>query len=136
MIQNQVEPSVLVDTEVPARTTRRRFSAKYKQGILSEADQCTARGELGSLLRREGLYSSHIASWRAAREKGVLAGLAKKRGRTKTETPEGKELRVLKREHKRLQAKYRRAEKLLEIQKKVSEILGIDLNPSESDEKD
>lgn len=136
MIQNPAESSVLVDTEVPVRTTRRSFSPKYKQRILSEADQCSATGEIGALLRREGLYSSHIASWRAAREKGALVGLSKKRGQTKTETPEAKELRLLKREHKRLQAKYRRAEKLLEIQKKVSEILGVDLNPSESDERD
>ena len=64
------------ETEVVAKARRRRFTAEYKRRILREADRCTHPGEIGALLRREGLYSSHVTTWRAARDRGELAGLA------------------------------------------------------------
>lgn len=126
----------LLATEVPARAMRRRFTAEYKRRILSELDGCTAAGAVGALLRREGLYSSHLRGWRQAREKGALAGLSKKRGRKVQETDETQELRRLRRENERLRTELGRAEKIIDVQKKVSEILGVDLNPPESDEND
>src|SRR5947209_10173380 len=71
------------EIEVTAKATRRRFTAEYKRKIVREADACKTPGAVGALLRREGLYSSHLATWRAARERGELAGAAKKRGPTR-----------------------------------------------------
>src|SRR5881296_2492851 len=71
---------VAEETEVVAKAQRRRFTAEYKRRIVREADRCTKPGELGALLRREGLYSSHLTTWRAARDRGELAGLASKPG--------------------------------------------------------
>ena len=68
------------EIEVVAKATRRRFTAEYKRKILQEADACKTPGAIGALLRREGLYSSHLTTWRAARERGELAGAPKKRG--------------------------------------------------------
>jgi transposase len=128
--------ATMLDTEVPTRAVRRRFTSEYKQRILAEAGRCTGSGDIGALLRREGLYSSHLTSWRKAERKGALAGLSRKRGRTTKETAETKELKRLQRENERLRLKLRRAETVIEVQKKVSEILGTDLNPPESDEDD
>ena len=107
------------DTEVPARPRRRRFTAEYKLRILQEADVCRAPGELGALLRREGLYSSHLADWRRARHEGALGALGRRRG------PKGKPRDAASREHERLKqevARLRRrleqAEAIIEIQKK------------------
>ncbi len=109
------------DTEVVARPERRRFSAEYKLRILREADQCTS-GELGALLRREGLYSSHLTTWRRQREAGQLAGLtAKKRGR-KVDRP-ARELAQVKRENARLQFQFQRAELIIDAQKKLLVLL-------------
>ncbi len=124
-------------TEVPARIQRRRFTAAYKLKILEQVEQCSAPGEIGSLLRREGLYSSHLTSWRLARQKGALAGLSKKRGPIKKKkTAEAKEIERLEREVTKLKEQLRRAAVINDVQKKVSEILGIDLNPPENEEKD
>ena len=127
-------------TEVLGKANRRQFSASYKLRILREADDCE-RGELGALLRREGLYSSHLKNWRRQRDEGALQGLKpKKRGRKgKTQSPEAKRIAELERklakverEKNRLEAKLKRADLMLDLQKKVSEILGIplDLPPS------
>ena len=136
MMTNELVGSSFVDTEVPQKASRRRFTPAYKQQILERVDRCSAPGEIGALLRREGLYSSHLAAWRTARKKGALAGLSKKRGPSKKDSAEARELRALKRENERLREKLRRAETIIDVQKKVSEILGVDLNPSENDEND
>ena len=117
------------DAEVPEKAKRRRFDAAYKQRILEEADRSTGPGELGELLRREGLYSSHLTCWRRQRDEGSLAGLApKRRGRkAKRRDPLAKELDKLHRENQRLAERLRQAERIIDVQKKVSEMLGIPL---------
>jgi len=117
------------EVEVSAKAGRRRFAAEYKRRVLQEADACSKSGEVGALLRREGLYTSHLAAWRAARSRGELAGLApRKRGRkAKPTDPRDKRLAELERENRRLQARAERAEALVEVQKKLSQLLGIDL---------
>lgn len=118
-----------VGTEVRGKATRRRFTAGEKLRILKEADGCTKPGELGALLRREGLYSSHLAAWRAARKRGELAGLTPRRRGPKATAvdPRDKKIAELEREARRLQARLDRAEGLIELQKKVSQLLGIPL---------
>lgn len=135
-MSNPTNGAVFVETEVPARPKRRSFPGAYKLTILAEADRCVQPGEIGALLRREGLYSSHLVSWREAREKGMLEALSKKRGRKPTETPEAKENRELRRENARLREKLRRAEIIIDVQKKVSEMLDADAPPTETGETD
>ena len=124
------------DPEVPEIKPRRKFTAKYKLRILSEADQCGQPGELGALLRREGLYSSNLTTWRRQREKGLLQAMSpKKRGRKhKEKNPLASRVAQLEKENKRLEQKLKQAELIVEAQKKMSEILGIAQNLSESDE--
>ncbi len=113
--------------EVPPRAKRRQFSPEYKKRILEEADACTERGQIGALLRREGLYSSHLDKWRRQREQGTLAGLASKpRGRKPN--PEATELAQLRRENERLQRQLQRAETIITFQKKLADLLGIPLD--------
>ena len=117
------------DPEVPEKAKRRRFDAAYKQRILEEADRCNQSGELGQLLRREGLYSSLLGTWRRQRDEGSLAGLVpKRRGRkAKRRDPLAKELAKLHRENRRLAERLRQAEMNIDVQKKVSEMLAIPL---------
>ena len=127
-----------MDSEVSAKISFRRYPASYKLEVLQEAERCTKRGGIGALLRREGLYSSLLSSWRRQREAGEFDGLAgKKRGRDGAAreklTAENKRLR---RENQRLEGKLRKAEIVIDVQKKVSELLGIPLNSSELDEND
>lgn len=120
----------IADPEVPAKATRRRFPAEYKQRILREADAARGdAGQIGALLRREGLYSSHLATWRRARERGEMAGLApKRRGRKeKAVNPFAKRVAELERDKRRLERRLKQAELLLEIQKKASQLLQIPL---------
>lgn len=123
---------------VPKKGKRRRFSAEYKRRILDEADACTDRGEVGALLRREGLYSSHLASWRKQREQGTLAALSsKKRGRKGRErNPLEKRVRELEKEKARLEREAEKQRIIIEYQKKASEILGMPLKAMELDEQD
>ena len=123
-----------VDTEVVAKASRRRFSPSEKLRILREADGCTQPGELGALLRREGLYSSQLGVWRRARERGELNGLSARRRGPKSRKADERDMKIaeLERENRKLRAKLERAEGLIEVQKKVSELLGI---PLEQDEK-
>jgi transposase-like protein len=116
---------------VPEKPVRRRFTAEYKLRILQEADRCTDPGQLGALLRREGLYSSHLNTWRQQREQGTLAGLRpKQRGRKPTpDSTLVAENERLRRENQRLTAKLQQAETIIEVQKKLSEILGASLPP-------
>lgn len=113
--------------EVLARSARRRFSKEAKLRILQEADRCP-EGQIGALLRREGIYSSHLARWRVKRDQGALAALTpKKRGPLSAVNPLAKRVAELERERNRLQARLTQAEAIIDIQKKVAEILGIPL---------
>jgi transposase-like protein len=125
---------VIPDSAVPAKPTRRRFTMEYKLRVLREAEGCKGLGEVGALLRREGLYSSHLAAWRRERERGALAGLgARKRGRKRRlERALEKRAAELERENKRLRKRLEQAEAIIEVQKKVSRLLGIPLE-SEGD---
>ncbi len=116
-------------TEVQEKPERRRFAAEYKLRILGEADGCTELGQVGELLRREGLYSSLLSTWRKQRDEGVLAGLTpKRRGRkAKPKNPLAEEMARLQRENERLKTKLRQAELVIDVQKKVSEMLDIPL---------
>ncbi len=124
-----VMPLSTSEVEVMAKPTRRRYSAEYKLRILREADASTRRGEIGALLRREGLYSSNLTAWRKQREKRELEGLSQKRRGPvpKENNPLADKVKALERETARLRARAERAEGLVELQKKVSEILGIEL---------
>jgi transposase-like protein len=124
------------EVEVVAKAERRRFTAEYKQRVLQEADRCKQPGEIGALLRREGLYWSNLITWRKQRQSGELAGLRGKRREPKRreKSPLADRVRELERENARLKRRAERAEGIVELQKKVSEILGIDLQKSaESD---
>lgn len=124
------------DPEVSAKATCRRFTAAYKLKILGEVDRCTKPGEVGALLRREGLYSSLLSSWRRQRDAGQIDGLAgKKPGRGGAAREKlTAEVKHLRRENRRLEGKLRKAEVVIDIQKKASELLGIPLNSPEFDE--
>jgi transposase len=123
------------EVEVVAKAERRRFRAEYKLRVLKEADRCRQPGEIGALLRREGLYWSNLITWRKQRQSGELAGLrGKRRGpEWREKNPLVDRVRELERENARLKRRAERAEGIVELQKKVSEILGIDLQKSESD---
>jgi len=115
------------DPEVPEKKPRRKFTAKYKLEILEKADQCTEPGQIGALLRKEGLYSSNLTTWRKQRENGLLEAMSpKKRGRKEKEkNPLAPKVAELEKENERLRKKLRKAEIIIDVQKKVSEILGI-----------
>ena len=120
-----------VSPEVAAKATRRRFTQAYKEQVLSEADRCTQPGEIGELLRREGLYWSSLRRWRKERREGSLD--PKQRGpKPLPNKQELQELARLQRENARLTERLRQAELIIEVQKKVSQMLGIQL-PAQSD---
>ncbi len=116
------------DPEVPAKARRRQFPARYKLRILDDPDSCTEPGEVGALLRREGLYSSLVSRWRQQREAGALEALEpKKRGRKpRPVDPQAKRVAELERENARLRDKLEKAEAIIEVQKKLSLLLGSD----------
>ena len=124
------------DPEVPEKKPRRKHTAKYKLRILAEADACEQSGQIGALLRREGLYSSSLTTWRRQKKKGLLQAMApKKRGRKeKQKNPLAKHVAQLENENRRLQLKLKKAELIIEAQKKMAEILGIAQDLNESDE--
>ena len=124
---NGVTSKDVPPTEVTPRAKRRSFSAQYKRRILEEADACTEPGEVGALLRREGLYSSNLTTWRRQREAGGLQGLApKKRGRKKAEDAALRDqLDQLHREKQQLEARLEKAETIIEVQKKLYTLLGL-----------
>jgi len=124
------------DPEVREKPVRRKFSAEYKRRILDEADACTESGRIGALLRREGLYSSHLVSWRRRRDKILSEGLAaRKRGRKPAKDPRNERLMRLERENARLKGRLEEAKIIIEIQKKTSELLGIKLADVSEHEK-
>ena len=113
------------DPEVVAQAKRRRFTAEYKQRILAATDQASGSGGIGALLRREGLYSSLLATWRRERDAGVLQALApQKRGPKSKRDPIAEENQQLRRETQRLTEELRKAEIVIDIQKKVATLLG------------
>ena len=115
-----------ISSEVLEKTARRRFTAEYKQRILTEADSCTEPGDIGKLLRREGLYSSHLSTWRARREQAVREGLAKRRGRkVQDKNPLVVENARLQKDIKHIQERLTQAETIIEVQKKLSQLLGL-----------
>ena len=113
--------------EVSEKPRRRRFEAAYKLQVLEEAERCTEPGQVGELLRREGLYASHLNTWRRQRDEGALQGLSSKRRGRKTKRKDAVALEnaQLRRENQRLAERLRQAETIIEVQKKVSEMLGI-----------
>ena len=125
------------DPEVAEKPQRRRFTAEYKVRLLREADACAEPGQIGALLRREGLYSSHLTEWRRQREQGALVALApRKRGRRGAPPhPLARRGTELERENTRLQRRLQQAEAIIEVQKRVSELLGIPLNQPGSAER-
>jgi transposase-like protein len=124
----------LPNPEVAPRAERRQFSVEYKLRILKEADHCTQRGEIGALLRREGLYSSSLDKWRTARARGRLNAEAdQKRGR-KSKDPKDVEIERLRRENEELRARLEKTELIIDVQKKLSLLLGLTPDGTESDE--
>jgi transposase-like protein len=135
MSQDGLNKSNISDPEVVPRAKRRRFSAEYKLRILEEAAACSERGQIGSLLRREGLYSSHLTTWRHQREQGQLEALSPKNRGRKPSVDEtlAKELAELKRENQRLGNRLQQAETIIDVQKKLSGLLGLTLNENQTD---
>ena len=122
------------ETEVVAQAQRRRFTAQYKQQIVRAADRCTKLGEIGALLRREGLYSSQLTNWRGARDRGELAGLAPKRRGPKATVADPRDRKIIEQDREIVRWKHRaeRAEALVEVQKKVAALLGTPLDTERS----
>jgi transposase len=119
--------------EVVAKATRRRFTVEYKRKTLREADACKTPGGIGALLRREGLYSSHLTTWRAARERGEMAGAPKKRGPVRrVADPRDKRITELGRENTHWRKRAERAEALVELQKQIAALLGTPLTTEPS----
>jgi transposase-like protein len=122
------------DTEVVAKPQRRRFTAEYKRRIVREADRCTTPGAIGALLRREGLYSSHLTTWRAARDRGELEALAPRKRGPKAPPPDPRDKTIAEQEREITKWKKRaeRAEALVEVQKKVAALLGTPFESEKS----
>ena len=124
-----------VDPEVLERPRRRKFSAEYKLKILREAERAKESGQLGALLRKEGLYTSNLSTWRRQFERGALAGLAPRRRGKKAKPVDARDTRIreLERDNERLRKRLEKAETIIEVQKKVSALLGTS-SPGASDE--
>ena len=129
--QNDKSAEAGMKTEVVAKGKRRQYPAEYKLRILREVEECKGAGEVGALLRREGLYSSLVSRWR---ERGSLTGLSGHRRGPKVD-PHAKELERLQRENKRLQEKLERAELIIDVQKKVARLLGVPLEENNRNEE-
>jgi transposase len=124
-VSNNQDIVEIPDSEVEPRAIRRHYTAEYKQRILDEIDQASESGEIGVILRREGLYSQAISKWRQQRAQGGLEGLVSRKRGPKV-VPEAVEIARLRRENERLHQKLKKAELIIEVQKKVSQILGLD----------
>ena len=132
--QNSKSAEAGMKTEVVAKVKRRQHPAEYKLRILREVDECKGSGEVGALLRREGLYSSLVSKWREQRERGSLTGLSGHRRGPKVD-PQAVELARLQRENKQLQEKLERAELIIDVQKKVARLLGVPLEDNNRNEE-
>lgn len=127
--------AAIPNPEVPAHPRRRRFSAAYKARVVAAAEGCRGPGEIGALLRREGLYSSQLSTWRQQYRAGALEALRDdKRGRKPTKHPLEDENERLRKHNERLQRRLEQAETIIEIQKKVAAMLGIPLHSVENEE--
>jgi len=126
------------DPQVPERPVRRRFTASYKLQVVQQADACRESGDIGRLLRREGLYFSHLTRWRHQRERGSLDGLTpNKRGRKAAKcNPLLPEVERLRKENEQLTNRLKQAQLIIEVQKKVSQLLGIPPPPHNNSEDD
>lgn len=126
MSRNDNERSDVPNPEVVPMAERRRFTAEEKLRIVEEADRCTEPGEIGALLRREGIYSSYLSRWRRARDRGQLTALRPQQRGPKpvTDVALAREVARLQRENERLQDRLDRAETIIEVQKKLSQLLG------------
>jgi transposase-like protein len=113
------------DPEVRAVAKRRQFSAAYKLAVLAEADQANEPGAVGALLRREGLYSSHLAVWRRERDAGALEALSRRRGRKAKLSAEQKRIAALEARNARLEHELSQAHTIIEVQKKLCTLLGL-----------
>lgn len=135
---NLCQPMLVPNPEVLEKPIRRRFTAEYKLRILQEVDALSDSGQIGALLRREGLYSSNLTTWRRQRDNGSIAALSpKKRGRKgRRQDPLIQENEQLRRQNERLARRLKKAEAIIDFQKKISEILGIPLSQPESEEND
>ena len=135
MVQNSSDTvnEAMPNTEVVEKAKRKRFTAAEKIRILREVEACRGTGEMGALLRREGIYSSYLTTWRKQRESQELEGLAPQKRGPKT-TPEAIELAKLRREHARLQERMRQAELIMDVQKKVAQMLGATLEAPNLDD--
>jgi transposase-like protein len=122
------------DTEVVEKAKRRQYTAEYKLRILREVDACKEKGEIGALLRREGLYSSLIYKWREQRDRGSLEGLAAHKRGPKVD-PQAVEFARLQRENARLRKRLERAELIIDVQKKVAQMLGVAVEEHDLDEE-
>lgn len=116
--------SSMVGTGVSTRASRRRFTVEYKTGIVQEAERCRAAGEIGSLLRREGLFSSQLTEWRKLYRDGARSALAKRRGPKRKKNGVTQEVERLQKDNEKLRRKLARAEQIIALQKKVAELLG------------
>ena len=127
MSKNETNQNKIPDPEVVPMAERRQFTARDKLRILEEADACTEPGQIGALVRREGIHSSYLSRWRKARERGQLTALnGKKRGpKASADAELAEEVSQLRRENERLQARLAQAEAIIEVQKKVSQLLGL-----------
>lgn len=125
MTQNQGIKSQVVDPEVVPRAKRRKYTAEYKLRIVEEADNCSKPGEIGAMLRREGLYSSHLSKWRRQRAEGQLEKLGEQKRGRKAKEQQVKEVEGLRRENEQLQMRLQQAELIIEVQKKLSQLLGL-----------
>lgn len=132
--QNGKSAEAGMKTEVVAKGKRRQYPAEYKLRILREMEECKGSGEVGALLRREGLYSSLVSKWREQRERGSLTGLSGQRRGPKVDL-QAMEIARLQRENKRLQEKLERAELIIDVQKKVARLLGVPLEDSHLNEE-
>jgi transposase-like protein len=122
------------NTEVVAKAKRRQYTAEYKLRILRELDSSQGTGETGALLRREGLYSSHLTSWRRQRERGELNGLAPQKRGPKPD-PQAVEVARLQCENERLRERLRQAELIIDVQKKVAQMLGAPIEETQRNEQ-
>src|ERR1035437_3018587 len=119
------------DPEVSAIPKRRTFTAEYKLGILKQGEESSALGGVGEIVRREGLYSSHLTEWRRQRDSGALVALGTKRGRRPTHNPLSEEVEELRREIAHLKSRLEQAEVIIDVQKKVASLLGLALRSPE-----
>lgn len=125
MVSSMAVASAAPDPEVRAVAKRRQFSAAYKLAVLEEADRCTSCGAIGELLRREGLYSSHLTTWRREREAGALEALGRRRGRKVKLTPEQRRIATLEASNTRLGRELEQARTIIGVQKKLCTLLGL-----------